>query len=281
MHKSNELELGLERLEERKMLAGDISIDIDDGDVTIRGENRVDQDIFLTADENGVTAFSGSSTINGSNSHVLFLGDINNLKIDMRSGQSEIILRSGLGSEGAAIEVSGDLEIDTRSDNDLVYMYEVNVAGEVDINTRGGDDVIVFESVTFVADVDMRAGGGNDVFAAYGFSNNFGSSASDEFDVRMGGGNDGVLMTRVTAEAEVDVRTGGGEDRIASIQNFFRAEATINGNGRSDTFMEEIGVIFVNEVQLRSIEFEGNSTVQAELLYHEANNDTFSEFRAD
>ena len=272
------LDLGLEKLEERKMLAGDVSLEFDGGDVEIRGDNNTDQAIIIEADGNGFLVSGFETTINGQAS--VLIGEISgNLEINLKSGNNGLILSA---SGENSFSVQGDIEIDTGRDKDIIILDILNVGGELDINTRGGDDAISMKSSVVGGDFDLRTGSGDDVFMVFGDNNLFGRSSRDDFDIRTGSGVDGVIVSRSIVNAEANIRSGGGEDRISLFESTFNDEIDVSGGGRNDTYLEDAARpnnFNGDPLDLSSIEIEDNSSFGPEFVFQTNNNDTFDELR--
>ena len=275
---NNNLDLGLEKLEQRKMLAGDVSLDIDGGNVELRGENNTDHEIWIEASDMGFIVSGVDTTINGEE-FVEIEGEIGNLEINLRSGNNTLILTK---ADEADFSLNGDLEVDTRGGSDIVIMDTLNVGGEVDINTRGGDDAVSWKGSVVKGDFDLRTGGGDDVFVVYGSDNEFGTSGQDDFDIRTGGGDDGIIVSRSTVYADANIRSGGGSDRVSLFEGTFNDEIDVRGGGSEDTYLEDAArpnVYNGDALDLRSIEVEDNSSFGAEFVFQTNDNATFDQLR--
>ncbi len=245
-------DMTVETLENRRMLAGNVTVDVDNGDLDIRGEGNVEQAISVEATSvEGrflVTALD-DTLINGQEGPVFVNGVTGDVDIDLRSGGKILILSE---SAQEAFVVEGDLDIDTRGgDADIILLDTVHVRGETTIRTRGGDDAVSFIGGEFDDELDVSTGGGNDVISSVNFT-----QFNDEMDLNMGGGNDYVMMTNISVDGESEIRLGGGEDTIG-LYSSTMADTEVNGNGRFDVF-ENFDNNF-DELEERSIEddFEG------------------------
>jgi hypothetical protein len=263
-------DLTVESLEDRRLLAGNVTVEVDDGDLEVRGENNTAHVIGIEAtDVEGQFTITGIDTdINGSASPLVVNGVTGDFDIDMRSGGSLVILSESGEDE---LLIRGDLEIETRgNDADIILLDTVHVRGETKIETRGGDDSVNLLGGQYEDDFDLNTGGGNDVVSSVNSI-----SLRAEVDIRMGGGNDYAMLATMTANNDTtDIRLGGGEDTIGIYDSEF-LEAKINGNGRFDV-RESFGSTY-GELQERSIDGDFNDGFSVMLASARAEVSTFND----
>ncbi len=250
------------------MKAGNVSVEVDDGDLEIRGENNTEQGIVIEATNvAGQFRIIGlDTTVNGQD-EVVVSGVTDDVDIDMRSGGKLVIMTEG---DQAALFINGDLEIDTRGNSpDIILLDSVHVAGRTTVRTRGGEDALIDTSSTHQERTLFNLGGGNDALLT-----NFGSKFEEDLDVRTGGGVDYVMVAAADVTDELDIRTGGGQD-VIGIYFSEAFEANINGNGQFDQ-LEDFGNTFA-EFDANSIEdnyFGGFAQMTAEAR---TNNETYDD----
>ncbi len=258
----------VEKLEDRRMKAGNVTVEVDDGDLEIRGENNTEQGIAIEATNvaGQFRVIGLDTTVNGAD-EILVTGVTNDVDIDMRSGGKLVILTEG---DQAALFINGDLEIDTRGNSaDVIILDTVNVEGRTTVRTRGGDDALIDTGSTHQERTLFNLGGGND-----GVLTNLDASFEEDLDIRTGGGEDYVMVAATEVMDELDIRTGGGQD-IIGVYSSQAFEANINGNGRNDA-LEDFDNSFV-EFDFNSIEDEYNGGFAQMNAEARANNDTYDD----
>lgn len=238
---NNSMDLQVESLETRQMMAGDVSVSINGGDLVINGDGNNNELIIMG------TGSDGEFDIYGANGTSV-------------NGQSLIHVAG----------VDDDFRINLRDGNNKLGMRDLEVPDDLRIRSRGGNDEIGMEDVTIGDDVDIRTGKGNDtVFLKTG--------AADRIRVSTGAGADDVVLTKVRAD-RASVNTGSGNDQFAIVENVFEARATaILGAGDDLAFQTQtVGQLRVNGsggndgatfdiIAGRGFEFDGVVPLSAEL----------------
>lgn len=177
--------LGIEPLENRKLMAGDVAMAISDGELDISGPAKsVDMEItnwggfYKVAGQNG-------TTINGHDYQYIHSSWVDDITIDLpgMSGSARIQNGSSLHIDGIA--VSGDLNVQMSQSHDSFSMVQVETTGSVNIETFTGND-------------DIQIGGKGDDFNTIGRSLNI-DSGSDYDTLQIVGLN--VVKDDATIEA--------------------------------------------------------------------------------
>jgi hypothetical protein len=256
---SNRLnKFGMEKLEDRQMMAGDIAAYVSGGDLYVNeavGQAGQDNTVFMSTLANGkvrVTSITnllnpqdftvtGNVYVNlgGGNDRVDFDCDLTppgppnfNKFVHINVGSSTTPDDDRVNVWGA--EVNGLMQIDTGAGNDRVFVNEATVAGDgLVINTGAGVDNVGVED----SDLDAL------VIHTY---DSLAETDGDVIDVqrvvagtvraRLGGGNDQFLIRSVDAD-NFDIDAGSGSDTGAL--EYIRAADTVltrMGDG-SDTLV--------------------------------------------
>ena len=137
--------LSYESLEERKLLAGDVSV-VEDGNLYIRGDELSNQ-IAIIADESGQVTISGlnNTTINGSTESFRVSNSV-----DLN------------GARGRNASFEGGLRILTYGGNDRIDIQGIELGDSSLINTGEGDDFVRFIRSTSHHDFVANSGSGDD-----------------------------------------------------------------------------------------------------------------------
>ena len=230
--------LGLQNLETRKMMAGDISVDIDISgsriDVELTGDGaangvevrQVNDMLRIT----GLTQGGAPTTINGNSVQYIptkvFTGSswrtLDDLTIKLGNGDDQVIIRD----VNMQHHSHSDLRIETGRGNDRITMMDVNVLNDMrllDHSTDDGNDYWWMRNVnvgdrleadmgdgadTFVASytdartMDIDSGRHNDYVSLFGID-------VDNLDVALRSGNDTL---RIDASDADDADLDGGSD---------------------------------------------------------------------
>jgi len=232
--------LSYENLEERKLLAGDVSV-VESGQLFIRGDELSNQ-IAIVADESGQVTVTGlrDTTINGSSEPFVVSGAINlhgehgrnasfagGLRIMTFAGNDRIDIQG--------IELGDASRIVTGEGDDFVRFIRSTSRDEFMVTTDSGHDTLNFVQTRVHGDFDVRTNDGEDSIRIRN-SRTWGST-----DVRSGAGDDNVILNRVRFTGELqNVMTQDGSDQI-QIRNNNVSDSGLNvyaGEGRDHVFAE-------------------------------------------
>jgi hypothetical protein len=271
MSANSSLEFDVEFLEQRKLLAGDVSAAMTAaGDLVIRGDN-LSNNIEITPNANGIVVRGRDGTrINGANVRS-FAGTVEDLQINLRNGDNVVQI--------CGVEVTGDIVIRTGRGNDAVVVRIVEVGDEISINTKAGDDIIALGSPRIADDLKVIAGSGNDAVIMDGgdvagnvlFVTGSGDDSvglSEDMvirgnaSLRTGSGNDfaGIGLDNVEVRGQASAVLGGGNDTLilSSDTEFFGPTRASGGGGRGDNIINHPDAFLASTPSLSG--FEGVST---------------------
>jgi hypothetical protein len=178
----NRRRLGFEALEERTVLAGDVTAVIVGDVLQITGDGDGNQ-IVVKQTESGyvVTPVEGSDTMVTSEGP--FSGVTGGIYIDLEGGDDYVELRSdisdalagditidmGAGGDTVIVQgtdpvdrldLAGSLDIDTGADDDQVFVLFLTVGGSLNVTTGDGFDVVSGTIGEVQGDLDVRVGEG-------------------------------------------------------------------------------------------------------------------------
>ncbi len=192
----------LESLENRRLLAGNITATLKSGTLTIKGDKN----------DNVVTVFGGSNakmivikndqgTVNGKKSFTVKTKSFtHDLKVDMKQGGDDKFVAGGLN-------ILGNTQIYTGSGKNAVSLSEINTSHTILIWTSDNDDFLSLSEVATPSVVGIITGGGNDQVFLHDLSVKNGS-------ISLGDGDDGLTLDgdlEVGDHMDVDGGDGNGD----------------------------------------------------------------------
>jgi hypothetical protein len=195
--------LGIEILESRNLLSGDVSVTVSGGDLVITGDAldnqvRIDQ-IGLAPGEFRVSG-ERLTNINGDPAPVVVSGVTGGVFIRMGQDHDKVTFDGG--------QIPGDLRIITGSGADAVILDGTTVGGLLYIDTRAGRDSMHLFGVEVDGATRIATGAGDDVVTRER------SLFRGPSVVATGAGDDTVLTRQSTFEQADTVRTGGGDNLV-------------------------------------------------------------------
>ncbi len=205
------IEMGVESLEQRKMLAGDVSVIVRGDNLIIRGDNS-DNSVSIY-DEGGNVFVSGAdTTLNGAedaiDTGISSEEGIDSLVVQLRRGDDTIDISD--------VTIKKQARINTAVGNDDVSV-NATFADRFVLATGGGDDSVYLGDATFGGNVVVNAGGGDDAVDVDGVI-----LTGMSVRVSMGGGNDVLSLLDVGDIPSSDsiVLSGGGGSSDAFVDSF-------------------------------------------------------------
>jgi hypothetical protein len=193
--------LGIEVLESRNLMAGDVSVTVSGGDLLIAGDALDNQ---VRIDQSGLAAnefrVSGErlTGINGDAVPVVVSGVTGGVFIRLGQNRDKVTFDGG--------QIPGDLRIISGGGADAVILDGTTVGGQLHIETGAGPDSVHLLGVEVGDLARIATGVGADVVTRENSVFHGVSLAST------GAGNDTVLTRQSTFEQTDMVRTGGGDN---------------------------------------------------------------------
>ena len=215
-----QLVLGVESLEHRRMLAGNVSATINSsGDLVIRGDSA-DNEMLVSVDSSGnvqIESIDGTTDFDRGNlATSRMTGDI---RIDTLGGADrveltatglppvdQVTIRMGSGDDYLRVrnfESDESINVNLGVGNDEFLVLEV-VSSGMQIQSGGGDDSLNLATL-FPGELSANLGGGSDAFLL--------EESAGQLRLNAGGGDDIVGLTDISP-LEAIVRTAGGGDSI-------------------------------------------------------------------
>ncbi|MCA9262872.1 MAG: hypothetical protein KDA60_03445 [Planctomycetales bacterium] len=238
---------GIESLENRRMMAGDVSVDVTGGgDLRIDGDNASNEIVIRGTDVQGRFEIRGKqgTLVNGQQSIVVD-GVTDDVRINLRNGDNRLEIEAG--PQESDVTINDDLQIRTGNGSDVILLDEVRVLGTASINTGGGDDGFLGSEIRINGDFRWNSGSGDDVLLM------------DRMTIRgrmranMGSGDDVAFLYDSEFFDGVQLSLGSGDDILGVAVSHARADVAVNGGGGTDIILTDSNEID-GEYRLRSVE---------------------------
>ena len=184
--------LGMETLESRELMAGDVRVTVSGGDLVITGDSAANS---IEVRQVGIDRFEGrgvSTKINGQSNARTFPGVFDDVQVALNGGNDRVVIKGN---------IPDDLLINAHAGNDYIKLERV-VAEDVTINTgSGSDQVYVYDSQT-KADLNINNNLQNSGDHEYVIVSNtqVGTVFDGTLNIDLHGGNDKVYISNVATD---------------------------------------------------------------------------------
>lgn len=245
-----------ERLEDRRLLAGNVTAQIIKGDLVIRGDD-FDNGIAITAGSvagtivvTGVSAGGAATNVNGTaNGAVTLSGFSDDFKIKMKGG------------------------------NDTVTITSLTVRDSLKLKLGKGNDTATLTSVTVLEDAKIKANFGDDRVTIT-------NSVFEELGVKLGRDNDVLSITGTTVNDRTKLKGGRGANVLTlgsgnMLANFDTDDFTLGSNAAPTVDLNAVTPINENASATLTGTFTDVNVAQTHTLvadWADANNSTDSTF---
>lgn len=231
-----------ENLEARRMMAGDVGIQLMGDTLNITGDDVSNTVVVrqLDADSFSIEGLNGT-TINGNSS--IKLDGINNIDVDLGQGNDQLLIE---GINDYQQRMEGDLNIDMGIGKDAAKVDGLWIAGDAEVHTDAGSkapqssDKLELNNFNALGAVDITMGGGTDdlkIIADYW------TVAYEGFDIDTGEGTkegDTVEMKNVFTWTGIDIDTSHGADTVTTNNVMtYDGHFVIDTHGGSDEVVVE------------------------------------------
>lgn len=242
MRKFNNTQLNFERLEHRRVLAGNVQALVTDGVLVVIGD-QLDNQIEISQDAGGNFTVAGNdTTVNGTNQQAIFPRNFRHVSVIMHGGNDEVSVRSTripsnftfLGGEGSdrltthglrayhfhAEGQAGDDVFDlTQAIDQSSYLY-----------LGLGNDVVFAKDVASGRNFKVFAHGGDDTFVASNLN------IGRKFELHMHEGQDDVLVEgSFRAGLYTLINTDSGNDFVGLLPNLNEGRGSYGSSLRIST----------------------------------------------
>ncbi len=218
--------LGIEALEGRSLMAGDVFAAVEGSLLLVEGDNLDNQvTIAQTAAGDVVVSGQNGTTINGLPSVRFVRPALNAAEVRMGSGNDTLVLRG--------VQLTNDLFVDLGAGNDrltTVAAAPVTVGANASIYGESGNDTVVLNSLTVREDLFIDGGIGRDVV------NITDAAVVEDIGIFTGAGDDVVRMTN-TSSNKVTVSLDEGSDRLEANNVAAATDIIFEGGAGVDTLL--------------------------------------------
>jgi hypothetical protein len=264
--------LGLETLERRELMAGNVTVSLSGSDLKIAGDSssngvvvsRIDN---ATIEVRGQTRAGAATSINGVANGSVRLASPTNVYVDMWGGNDEIRFHGH--SAVSPLNVPGKMVIYSQSGNDSVALYNVKVGGDLSVNSGTGKDEFYGVGIDVGDDLFVKESANTNYSGNSDFVNIYGKSRiGDQLNVKFNGASDTLKVSDTTAKS-FWIETGAGNDSVlfdevhalndARIRPGSGSDTTKVGNSRfgDDLIIEELAAARAGE--RNTIDISGNT----------------------
>ena len=237
----NDLEFSVERLESRKLLAGDVDVVLTShGDLRITGDNH-DNSLEIRTEGFGslkrfIISPTATTTINGQSLDVVIgHDDLRDLKINMKGGNDSLGIYVGSGSRQFR---HGSIKMGGGEDNLFLFTTVGNGVGSVNFSANLK---ILLGAGANTCDLDNAHVGGNATVIGGNRVDSV-EIADTEVDgkttVKLKGDEDNLYSSSVVLHGPTDVRLGSGRDYCAVEDVATESNYIVHGGQGYDTYQE-------------------------------------------
>jgi hypothetical protein len=222
-----------ETLEDRKMMAGNITASVVNEELVLNGDGAGNQvEVHQTVGNLYKVKGLNGTTINGKadKSFIFEKG----IRVDLKGGDDEF----SMGGLVFFDDVDGNLNINMGAGKDKVNLGRVIVDGDTNIDTSTEDDIVNFSTAS-LRKLTLNTGAGSD-------SVSMGFSSTSQANINMDLGNDAFVYGGSTSDS-IKVDTGSGDDRV----EFFLGGSTGNidiltGNNKDSVKLQALQASNIN-----------------------------------
>jgi len=274
--------LNVQQLEERRLMAGNVSVSVSSGNLLIDGDdfNNIVQVVQVVQNGQPVagsyritgltTAGNQATRINGGTAPITVAGVTGDVRIDLDNGND------GLQMGSTPLTVPRDLSIETDGGIDTLFLESVTVRDDLTINTGSGIDNLSLNRVTVGGqgidnnenDASVSMGNDRDVFRvrsssfARDLSANMGfgtaaetidlsaASVGDDFSIITDDGADQVSLSNLTVADDLSVDLDNGNDTLI-LFSVAADDLTVALDGGADRF-EMLSSNVVDDIVVRT-----------------------------
>lgn len=253
----NHAEFHVESLENRNMLAGDVSVSVSGGDLRIIGDTAGNELTVEGTNQPGEYRVVGGNgtTINGQDMGI-FSFVTEGIYANLGAGNDKIGIKF--------VSLQEDLRVRTGGGDDTVFVLGGHIMDDVDIRTGSGDDAAGVEEVGVGDRVIIRTEAGRDEVLLRGVQ-------AKSAEVNTGRDSDEALVQMNTIDNRLRVNLGAGNDLMYDRMNV--GDVDVNGGTGVDNRFS--GGVSARNFELNRVTsysyiigiYNGDVTLSVELRY--------------
>ncbi len=245
---------GLEPLEPRLLLSGDLSVAVSGTTLKITGDAQDNQIVIDGSSGDLVLSGQDGELFDGQTGPLTFAQPIQSIVIKLTKGgdnaitvqdatlAKKVTLKSGNGGDTVLLNrlTARDVKLKTKDGADTITIMDSTISGNLKINTKDGIDQILIDPTTIDGKLDINSGRGNDRIEIEA------STVASKTKINASAGDDDLDFRSVDPSnplrlaGNVKINLGSGDDRItvkisnASAVARFDGRVRVNGGGGTD-----------------------------------------------
>ncbi len=235
---SRELQTHCERLEQRRMLTGNVTANISSaGDLIVNGDNAGNEiSVEIAADGTVSIVGDAGTTVDAGNlaSEKLRRG----MRINLRGGD-DVLTISGVDAD---LPIR-DMRLNSGSGHDQVLIDQLRgIERDMNINAGSGDDFVTVEYSGVGRNLTVAGSSGTNEIRVN--ETEVGTLERAALKISTSSGDDRVFLDDSSVYGDVNVRTGGGNDRIdmrAMLASEGGKLSVLSGSGNDEVYLTDSG----------------------------------------
>ena len=221
--RSSHRPLEFQKLEARVLLAGDVTVFVDNNfALNVIGDDADNQVLIIGERLSGarVVGLDGTTINGGSGEFASFY--LQGLTVQMGGGNDSIDLHDARFSFAPLL--AGE------AGNDSIVVRDSSLKG-LNLQAGNGDDVVEIKDVFSVGTSSIQTGSGDDTIAIYNHA-----STQDIF-IRAGAGNDTVAIDRIGMFQKLELHMEGGDDQVLIAGETWLGQGSLLSLGQGNDFL--------------------------------------------
>ncbi len=270
--RSTRAKLGLENLERRELMAGNVTVELKNGDLVVTGDNSSNSvEIYQTSLDHykviGKTEGGSATKINGKvgGSFTFTLNDArytDDILINMNGG-NDVVNIHGSSAEWYDIDAHDEIYITLGSGNDQVYLDNIETTRDLNIDAGSGRDGIMVTNAIIsddliVTKVGATTSGAIKDSASMVFKN---VKVVDDFTITSEKSIDTVNIISSAAN-DLFISLGTGDDALNLYKSKARNSHSLDGGAGTDKLN-----LYGNSTAFKTTAFLAPTTINQEWLY--------------
>jgi hypothetical protein len=239
MSRSRRIQLEVETMESRTLLAGNVLASVVNGDLMIKGDNLGNAIRIWAIGANQYrvipvnASIYGPTTINGTTEYVAN-GVTRDISVKMLGGDDFVHLLDG---NSPRLVAPRNVKLDMGAGNDTAWVDQVQINGKLKVLGGDGNDQMPIVSSLIKGATTIDAGKGDDALYLNGseFDGGVTATMGDGRDVVVDGTNAGGGQPGAVFKGKVQITLGKGDDIVSAVTSRFLKSLSISGNAGNDT----------------------------------------------
>jgi hypothetical protein len=273
-HRAHGRRCTFESLENRQLLAGNVTASINNGNLTVKGDNLDNQIQFSAA---GITGLTGT-TVNGSAAAFPLTGLTGRVKLDLKGGNDtvtgtitgpltikgfesknietlealsatgNVTVNGNVKMEGVKaltmtnVTVNGKTEVEGTDGDDTLTVLDSTLNGKVDMDGGDGDDTLTIEHTLVNGNLDMDGGDGDNtlLLQCEYTDGETGDGSSDQcrvngkLEMEGGDGDNSITIEDYTVTGKTEIGGGSGVDTVRISGSTFNSKTEVETGAGND-----------------------------------------------